>query len=89
MNDSALTARRPAMPDLYDAMLLAKTEWAVKNDCNGVFETRPRRAEAKKLLETQYAGIGAYVVPVKIIEITDDFEIFHANAQEDEVERYA
>lgn len=72
-----------------DAMLLAQTEWAIKNDCNGIFETRPRRAEAQKVLAEQYAGIGAYIVPVKAIEITDPMEIFYENAKEDEFEKYS
>ena len=46
-------------------------EWSVKNDCNGIFETFPRRNLARAALERDYADAGCYVVPSITLEIPD------------------
>lgn len=53
--------------------LRSSEEWAIWNDCNGIFELRPTRAEARKIATEQYAGCDVSVVPARaFVEPKDD-----------------
>jgi len=60
-------AEAPALCPLCFALLKSSRDWAVWNDCNGVFETFPRRAEARDAIKQRYAGVDATVMPVRTI----------------------
>lgn len=64
--------------------------WAIKNDCNGVFEEREDRAEAIAVCAEEYGPrVGCYVVPAVLVQISEDFHAYramHADWTEDERE---
>jgi hypothetical protein len=61
-----------ALCPLCNALLRSSRDWAVWNDCNGVFETFPRRAAAEHAIAEQYQGCGASVMPVRVIAEPDE-----------------
>lgn len=67
------------------AMLRSSQDWAVWNDCNGVFETHCRRSEAQAAIRERY-GDGETVVPVRVI--VEPADTRHMREwQENELER--
>ena len=41
-------------------------EWAVWNDCQGIFECRVRLAEVEQLIRDEYSDVGARPMPVRV-----------------------
>jgi hypothetical protein len=65
--------------------------WAVKNDCNGIFETYDTRREAKAGLVFDYGNpdMDCYIVPCVVLEVPDDGTArFYADYAEAEREKY-
>ena len=59
-------------PYCAQMQLRGRKAWAIKNDCNGIFEetSRHRRADVERLLagEWSHATDGLYLLPVRIYE---------------------
>lgn len=53
-------------------VLESSEEWAIWNDCNGVFEVFNRRARAQEVLRASYAKCDARVVPVRVFVEPED-----------------
>lgn len=47
-------------------------QWAVWNDCQGIFECRASLDEVKKLIASDYPDVGARPMPVRIYPEPED-----------------
>lgn len=66
--------------------LRSSEEWAIWNNCNGVFESFPRRALAYEAVKQRYGKADVTVVPVRtILEPLDNH--WHRKMREDELEK--
>lgn len=78
-DERALVYKDSLVCPLCIAFTLGTTFWAIKNNCNGVFEVRDTRAEAIEVCKEEYDydpdhEIDAeYVVPAILITLTEDF----------------
>jgi hypothetical protein len=60
----------PHCPACATSLLRGDMQWAVWNDCQGIFECRPRRADANELI-AQYDA-GCEIRPVRVYLEPDD-----------------
>jgi hypothetical protein len=75
-----------ALCPLCAILLRSSEEWAIWNDCNGVFESFPRRALAHDAIKQRYGNADVKVVPVRtFLEPVDNH--WHRQAREDELEK--
>ncbi|WP_029581965.1 hypothetical protein [Bradyrhizobium sp. URHD0069] len=64
-------------------------QWAVWNDCQGIFECRVRLAEVDKLIETEYHDVGARAVPVRVYPEPNDRHDFRRWVENERTARRA
>lgn len=69
---------------LCATILRSSQEWAIWNNCNGVFEVFPRRAGAHVVAKLNYKGTDVTVVPVRTFVEPEDNH-WHRHMREDDL----
>jgi hypothetical protein len=89
MDDRAIIGvKRPdsiALCPLCAISLRSSEEWSIWNDCNGVFESFPRRALAHEAIKARYGKADVTVVPTRTFLEPEDNR-WHRAMREDELE---
>jgi hypothetical protein len=90
MDDRAFIATKgpdsTALCPLCTTLLRSSEEWSIWNNCNGVFESFPRRALADDAIKQRYGNANVTVVPTRtFLEPVDDH--WHRTMREDELEK--
>lgn len=75
----------PLCPLCCTIALRSTEEWAVWNDCNGIFEVHPRRALAAQAVSERYANCQVTVVAARAFVEHDDDQWLR-KMREDELE---
>lgn len=71
---------------LCATILRSSQEWAIWNNCNGVFEVFPRRAGAQVVAKLNYKGADVTVIPVRTFVEPEDNH-WHRHKREDELDK--